>query len=72
MKFPGSCPDVPRMQPHRPLAGVLALLSILLGAGAFVCVLCHVGGLLPFLGFPASAIVATAGWLALGAPSFAA
>jgi hypothetical protein len=56
------------MQSHRPLAGVLALLSILFGAGAFFCVMFHVGGLAPFLGFPASAIAAFAGFVALGAP----
>jgi hypothetical protein len=56
------------MRSHRPLAGALALLSILLGAGAFVGVMSHVGGLLPFLGFPVSAIAAVAGFVALGAP----
>ena len=46
------------MQSHRPLAGVLALLSILLGAGGFALVMSHVGGFWPLLAFPASAIAA--------------
>jgi hypothetical protein len=56
------------MQSHRPLAGVLALMSILLGAGGFALVMSHVGGFWPLLAFPASAIAAVAGFLALGAP----
>ena len=56
------------MKPHRPLAGVLALLSILLGAGGFACVMSHVGGVWALLAFPASAIAAVAGFVALGAP----
>jgi hypothetical protein len=56
------------VQPHRPLAGVFALLSILLGAGAFLCVMFHVGGFWPFLAFPASAIAAVVGFVFLGAP----
>jgi hypothetical protein len=56
------------MQSHRPLAGALALLSILLGAGGFACVMAHVGSAWPFLAFPASAIAAVAGFFALGAP----
>jgi hypothetical protein len=55
------------MKPHRPLAGVLAVLSILLGAGGFACVMAHVGGFWPFLAFPASAVAAFIGFLALGA-----
>ena len=56
------------MEPHRPLAGVLALLSIVLGLGGFACVMAHVGGFWPFAAFPASAITAVAGFVALGAP----
>ena len=56
------------MQSQRPLAGVLALLSILLGLGGFACVMSEVGGVWPFAAFPASAIAAVAGWVALGAP----
>jgi hypothetical protein len=56
------------MKAHRPLAGALALLSILLGAGGFAAVMSHVGGFWPLLAFPVSAIAAFAGWLALGAP----
>jgi hypothetical protein len=56
------------MQRHRPLAGFFALLSIVLGAGAFVYVMLDVGGLWPFLAFPASAIAAYVGFLFLGAP----
>lgn len=56
------------MKTHRPLAGALALLSILLGAGGFVAVMVHVGGVWALLAFPASALAAVAGWLALGAP----
>jgi hypothetical protein len=56
------------MKPHRPLAGFFALLSILLGAGAFVCVMLQVGGLWPFLAFPASAVAAVVGFVFLGAP----
>ncbi len=56
------------MKLHRPLAGALALSSIVLGAGAFACVMSHVGGFWALLAFPASAITAVAGWLALGAP----
>jgi hypothetical protein len=56
------------MKAHRPLAGVLALLSILLGAGGFAAVMSHIGGFWPLLAFPASGIAAFAGWLALGAP----
>jgi hypothetical protein len=56
------------MASHRPLAGVLALLSIVLGVSGFACVMAHVGGAWAFLAFPASAIAAIAGWLALGAP----
>jgi hypothetical protein len=68
MEFAAARPDLPRMRSHRPLAGVLALLSILLGLGAFVCVMSGVGGFWPFLAFPASAITAVAGFVALGAP----
>ena len=56
------------MQAHRPLAGVLALLSILLGAGGFACVMSHVGGAWALLAFPVSASAAVAGFFALGAP----
>ena len=56
------------MQSQRPLAGVLALLSIVLGSGGFACVMSEVGGVWPFAAFPASAIAAVAGFLALGAP----
>jgi len=56
------------MKTHRPLAGVLASLSILLGVGGFACVMAHAGGMWPFLAFPASAIAAFAGFVALGAP----
>jgi hypothetical protein len=68
MKLPVARPDVPRMSPQRPLAGVLAGLSIVLGVGAFACVMAHVGGVWPFLAFPASAIAAVLGYVALGAP----
>ncbi len=61
-------PDTPSMQPHRPLAGFFALLSIVLGLGGFACVMLQVGGLWAFLAFPASAIAAVVGWLFLGAP----
>jgi len=56
------------MPSHRPLAGTLALLSILLGAGGFACVMSHVGGVWALLALPASAIAAVAGFYALGAP----
>jgi hypothetical protein len=56
------------MQSYRPLAGVFALLSIVLGLGGFACVMLQVGGLWTFLAFPASAIAAVVGWLFLGAP----
>jgi hypothetical protein len=56
------------MESHRPLAGAFALLSILLGSGGFVAVMSHVGGLWPFLAFPASAIAAFVGFVFLGAP----
>ena len=56
------------MKSHRPLAGVLTLLSILLGSGGFACVMVHVGGIWAFAAFPASAIAAVAGFVALGAP----
>jgi hypothetical protein len=68
MKVRATPPDVLRMQPHRPLAGVLALLSVVLGAGAFALVMSRVGGVWPFLAFPASAIAAVGGFVALGAP----
>jgi len=56
------------MKSHRPLAGVLALLSVVLGLSGFALVMAQVGGAWAFLLFPASAIAAVAGWLALGAP----
>ena len=56
------------MESHRPLAGALALLSILLGIGGFAAVMSHVGGVWPLFAFPASAVAATAGFFALGAP----
>ena len=56
------------MQSHRPLAGALALASIVLGLGGFACVMAHMGGFWPFLAFPASAIAAVGGFVALGAP----
>ena len=68
MQLPAARSDTRRMPSDRPLAGVFALFSILLGAGAFVCVMLQVGGIWPFVAFPASAIAAVAGWLALGAP----
>jgi hypothetical protein len=68
MEVPAARPDSRRMRPQRSLAGVLALLSILLGLGGFVCVMSHAGGFWPFLAFPASAIAAVAGFVALGAP----
>lgn len=68
MKLPAVRPDVARMRSRRPFAGALALLSILLGAGGFASAMSHVGGVWALLAFPASAIAAVAGWLALGAP----
>ncbi len=68
MEFSAARSDESGMKSHRPLAGALALLSIVLGAVGFVCVMAHVGGFWPLLAFPASAIAAVAGWLALGAP----
>ena len=68
MKPAGARPDTEVMKAHRPLAGALALLSIVLGAGGFAAVMSHVGGAWPLLAFPAGAIAAVAGWLALGAP----
>ena len=56
------------MKTNRPLAGALALSSILLGAAGFAAVMAHAGGFWPLLGFPASAVAAVGGWLALGAP----
>ncbi len=56
------------MRCNRPLAGFLALLSIVLGLGGFACVMAQVGGAWAFLAFPVSAIAAVGGWLALGAP----
>jgi len=56
------------VQPNRPVAGALAALSIVLGLGGFLSVMSQVGGLWPFLTFPASAIAAVAGWRALGSP----
>lgn len=56
------------MKSQRPLAGVFAVLSLVLGLGGFACVMSHVGGVWPFLAFPASAIAAVAGFFALGAP----
>ena len=68
MELPAARSDTPRMRANRPLAGVFALLSIVLGLGGFACVMAHVGGLWPFLAFPASAIAAVIGFLFLGAP----
>ncbi len=68
MDCPAASSDVTGMQPHRPLAGVFALLSILLGAGGFACVMLQAGGVWAFLAFPASAIAAFIGFLALGSP----
>ena len=56
------------MQSHRPLAGALALLSILLGAGGFAYLMAQVGGGWAFIWFPTSAIAAVLGFFALGAP----
>jgi hypothetical protein len=60
--------DPARMRSRRQLAGVFAVLSIFLGAGAFACVMSHVGGSRSFVGFPTSAIAAATGFVALGAP----
>ena len=53
---------------NRPLAGFFALLSIVLGIAGFALVMLQIGGLWPFLAFPASAISAVVGWMFLGAP----
>jgi hypothetical protein len=56
------------MRSSPPLAGTLALASLLIGAGGFAAVLMRIGGVEMFAAFPVSALTATAAWLALGAP----
>lgn len=68
MELAAARPDMERMRRQRTLAGVFAVVSILLGVAGFAYVTFHVGGFWPFLAFPASAIAAVVGFLALGAP----
>jgi hypothetical protein len=52
----------------RPLSGVLALGTIVLGATAEALSLNHVGGWLALALFGIAVLVAVLAWLALGAP----
>jgi hypothetical protein len=52
----------------QPLAGLLALASLLLGGAAEVLSVRHLGGVLGLVLFGVAAVVAVLAWLALGAP----
>jgi hypothetical protein len=56
------------MKQIRPLSGVLALATIVLGATAEALSLNHVGGWLALALFGVAVLVAVLAWLALGAP----
>jgi hypothetical protein len=55
-------------RPIRPLAGLLAVASLLIGAAAEVLSVRHLGGPLGLVLFGVAAVVAVLAWLALGAP----
>jgi hypothetical protein len=67
-----SCPaaDDPlnRMVAHRPLAGLLALATIVLAVGGETLVLMHIAGALGLIMLACGAAAGVAGWIALGAP----
>lgn len=56
------------MQPNRTLATALALASLAIAAVAEALVVRHVAGALGIAMLVVSGLVATAAWLALGAP----
>ena len=57
-----------RMAAHRPLAGLLALATIVLAVGGEVLVLMHIAGALGLIMLACGAAAGVAGWIALGAP----
>ena len=67
-----SCRDaddaLTRMVAHRPLAGLLALATIVLAVGGEVLVLMHIAGALGLIMLACGAAAGVAGWIALGAP----
>jgi hypothetical protein len=56
------------MRRHRPLAGILAVGSVVLAAVGETLALAHAGSALGLALVAAAAPVAIAAWLALGAP----
>ena len=56
------------MVAHRPLAGLLALATIVLAVGGEVLVLMHIAGALGLIMLACGAAAGVAGWIALGAP----
>jgi len=53
---------------NRPLAGLLALSTIILAAGGETLVLAHLAGALGLIMLACGAAAGIAGWIALGAP----
>lgn len=60
--------DSLRMTANRPLAGILALSTIVLAAGGEALVLAHIAGALGLIMLACGAAAGVAGWIALGAP----
>ena len=56
------------MRPRRPLAGMLALATLLLTGLAETLSTRHLAGWLGLALFPVAALVGVCAWLALGAP----
>ena len=57
-----------RMVAHRPLAGLLALATIVFAVGGEALVLPHIAGALGLIMLACGAAAGVAGWIALGAP----
>ena len=60
--------DLLRMRQNKPLAGSLALATVMLGALAELLTLLHLGGWFGIALFGVAAVVGVVAWLALGAP----
>ena len=56
------------MTPNRPLAGLLALATIVLAPGGEALVLLHVAGALGLILLACGAAAGVGGWIALGTP----
>ena len=56
------------MPVNRPLAGLLALATIVLAVGGETLVLMHVAGALGLIMLACGAAAGVAGWIALGSP----